>query len=85
MCFLCIPPWCYAPVCFACAQLQLLYGDGEATVAEGLADSAAGNKGLAVLDMVVQVASTCLTAFPGELTLHKQVRRGLLTLRQLAR
>ncbi len=38
----------------------------------GASDSE-GAGGLAVLDMSVQVANTCLTSYPGEMELHKQV------------
>jgi hypothetical protein len=44
---------------------QAAYGDTEGNT---------GSKGMATLDMMVNIASTCLVAYPGEGALHKQVK-----------
>lgn len=63
--------------------LQVVYGDVEAGDGVGGTDPAAyppggSSKALATLDMLVQIASTCLVAYPGEGMLHKQVCTVLL-------
>jgi len=50
-----------------------MYGEVEAPPLDP-APAAAG-KALAVLDVLVQIANTCLVAYPGEGMLHKQVSR----------
>ncbi len=64
------------------APLKQAYGDPAASSNGGDGAAAAGapqphqpgsGEGLAVLDMAVQVANACLTSFPGEGELHKQV------------
>ncbi len=64
------------------APLKQAYGDPAASANGGDGAAAAGapqphqpgsGEGLAVLDMAVQVANACLTSFPGEGELHKQV------------
>ncbi|KAF5830248.1 hypothetical protein DUNSADRAFT_14821 [Dunaliella salina] len=63
--------------------LQVVYGDVEASQSVGGTDPTAyppgaSSKALATLDMLVQIASTCLVAYPGEGMLHKQVCTVLL-------